>query len=85
MVANSRSSVRTSASTCSFWVDTEVNSPRAIENAPATRPDTPLRMIVCADAPAPPTPAMRLRLVTRPSIAPKVAARSCPPATLAWV
>ena len=69
----------------SFCVETEAYSPSAMENAPATRPgesggDHDLRA-----TPAAPMPATRETLVTRPSIAPKVAARSQPPETSACV
>jgi len=82
---SSRRSVWASASTCSFWVETEVYSPSAIENAPATRPAAPVRTTVHADAPAAPTPATSEMLVTRPSIAPNTEARNHPPETSAWV
>ena len=39
-------STATSCATASFWVPTEANSPRAIENAPATSPAIPVRMII---------------------------------------
>ena len=61
-------------------VVTDVYSPIAIEEAPANNPATPLSRTVCALAAAP-TPAMRAVLLTRPSIAPKVAARNQPPVT----
>ncbi|GAB2628992.1 hypothetical protein GCM10027068_04290 [Prescottella soli] len=84
-VRSARRSTRTSASICSLDVLTEVYSPSAIENAPATRPATPLRTTVCAATPAPPTPAISDVLVTSPSIAPNTAARSQPPETSEWV
>jgi len=84
-VRSARRSTRTSASICSLDVLTDVYSPSAIENAPATRPATPLRTTVCASTPAPPTPAISEVLVTRPSIAPNTAARNQPPETSAWV
>ena len=77
---NARFSTRTSASICSLAVRTEVYSPRAIENAPATRPAIPLSTTAGACAAAP-TPAISAVLLTRPSIAPNVAARSQPPLT----
>ena len=73
---------RTSDSICSLAVVTEVYSPNAIENAPASSPATPLSTTVCALAAAA-TPAMSAVLLTKPSIAPKVAARSHPPVTSA--
>ena len=77
-------STATSCATASFWVPTEANSPSAIENAPATSPAIPVRMIVSRSAPPPPTPATSAMLVTSPSIAPNTAARSQPPETSAW-
>src|SRR3954451_13704792 len=58
-----------------------MNSPVAIENAPATRPASPVRITVCDDTPPPPTPLISDTLVTRPSIAPKTVGRSQPPLT----
>src|SRR4029453_4034728 len=40
--------------------------------------------MLCGLTPPPPTPAISAMLVTRPSIAPKTAARSQPPDTSAW-
>ena len=54
----------------------------AIENAPASSPATPDNTTVLASALAA-TPAMSAVLLTKPSIAPKVAARSHPPDTSA--
>jgi hypothetical protein len=75
-----RLSTRTSESICSLAVVTDVYSPSAMENAPASRPAIPLMMTVCVLAAAA-TPAMSAVLLTRPSIAPNVAARSQPPVT----
>ena len=47
-----RCSTRTSESICSLAVVTDVYSPSAIENAPASRPATPLITTVCAPAAA---------------------------------
>jgi hypothetical protein len=44
----------------------------------------PVRMITCLLAPPPPTPEMSAMFVTRPSIAPKTAARNQPPETSVW-
>ena len=77
-----RRSTLTSDSICSLAVVTDVYSPSAIENAPASSPATPLSTTVCALALAA-TPAISAVLLTRPSIAPKVAARSQPPVTSA--
>ena len=73
-------STRTSESICSLAVVTDVYSPSAIEKAPASRPATPLMTTVCALAAAA-TPAISAVLLTRPSIAPNVAARNQPPDT----
>ncbi|BBX15891.1 hypothetical protein MDUV_07510 [Mycolicibacterium duvalii] len=75
-------STTTSDSICSFAVVTDVYSPSAIENAPASSPATPLITTVSALAVAA-TPAIRAVLLTRPSMAPKVAARNHPPVTSA--
>mgnify|MGYP003693793895 CR=1 FL=1 len=70
-ISSSCRSLRTSASTSSFCEETETYSPVAIEKAPAARlyqageDDDVLRPA------APPTPAIRETLVTRPSMAPK--------------
>ncbi len=45
---NDRRSTRTSDSTCSLAVVTDVYSPSAIENEPASRPATPLSTTACA-------------------------------------
>ena len=52
-----------------------------MENAPAIRPATPVRMIAACAPPPPPIPAISEELVTSPSIAPKTAGRSHPPLT----
>ena len=54
-------------------------SPAAIDNAPASRPASPVVRIAEAFAPAPATPMMRQVLETRPSFTPKTAARRLPP------
>ncbi len=79
---NDARSTRTSESICSLAVFTEVYSPNAIEKAPASNPATPLITTVCASALAA-TPAISAVLLTSPSIAPKVEARSHPPVTSA--
>ena len=81
----SRRSATTSLSIASFCVFTDAYSPSAIENAPATRPARPAVTTISGRTPAAPMPATSETLVTRPSIAPKVAARSHPPDTSAWV
>ena len=80
---NDLRSRRTSESICSLAVVTEAYSPIAIEKAPASNPATPLITTVCALAAAA-TPAISAVLLTNPSIAPNVAARSQPPVTSAW-
>ena len=75
-----RRSTRTSDSICSLAVVTDVYSPNAIENAPANNPATPLSTTVCALALAADARDQAV-LLTRPSIAPNVAARSQPPDT----
>jgi hypothetical protein len=74
-------SSETSECTSSFWFVTEMYSPVPMENAPATRAATPVRMIAWADTPPPPTPAISEALVTRPSTAPNTVGRSEPPET----
>src|ERR1700734_1288628 len=56
-------------------------SPVPIENAPATRAATPVRITECDDTPPPPSPAISEALVTRPSTAPNTVGRSQPPDT----
>jgi hypothetical protein len=58
-----------------------VNSPEAIEQAPATRPASPVMITTLPVAPPPTTPATRAKFDTRPSITPNVAGRSQPPVT----
>src|SRR6266545_4945249 len=57
---------------------TEMNSPAPIENAPASRPASPARRMNLRSAWPPVTPMTRERLETRPSLTPKIAARSAP-------
>src|SRR5579862_919624 len=77
-------SLLTSAWTSSFCEETDTNSPVAMEKAPAARPARPVRTMVCADPPPPPTPAISDTLVTSPSMAPNTAGRSQPPDTSRW-
>ncbi|KMO77606.1 hypothetical protein MCHUDSM44219_03266 [Mycolicibacterium chubuense] len=79
---NDARSTCTSESICSLAVVTDVYSPSAIEKEPASSPATPLITTVCASALAA-TPAINAVLLTSPSIAPNVAARSQPPVTSA--
>jgi hypothetical protein len=65
----------------SFWEETDTYSPAAIEQAPAARPARPVRTMVWADPPPPPTPAISDTFVTSPSMAPNTAGRSHPPDT----
>src|SRR5262245_61840385 len=53
-------------------------SPAAIEKAPASSPATPATITTSLSTPAPATPKLRDRLETRPSLTPKIAARSAP-------
>ena len=53
-------------------------SPAAIEKAPASSPATPARTMIWLSASAPATPMTSDRLLTRPSLAPKTAARNVP-------
>ena len=83
-VRNALRSTYTSESICSLAVVTDVYSPIAIENAPASRPAMPLTVTACT-LPAAATPAIRAVLLTSPSIAPKVAARNQPPLISGWL
>src|SRR5665213_3228616 len=74
-----RDSAATCASLNSRDVLTESHSPMAIEQAPAMSPARPDTSNACAEIPAPKTPATRLRLETRPSLAPSTAARRALP------
>jgi hypothetical protein len=58
---------------------TDSHSPIAIEQAPATSPANPVNRIWRPGTAAPATPITRLRLETRPSLAPSTAARSALP------
>ena len=58
---------------------TEVNSPTAMEKAPASSPAKPVTMRPWESAPAPATPSTSERLERSPSFTPKMAARSDPP------
>ena len=69
-------------SNSSRWLCMLMYSPAAMEKAPARRPATPARTMnwlpAAAPAAAPATPMTSERLLTRPSFAPKTAARSVP-------
>src|SRR5680860_1788411 len=56
----------------------EMNSPAAMEKAPARSPATPARRMTLALVPAPATPITRQVLETRPSLTPNTPARSVP-------
>jgi hypothetical protein len=84
LFSSSSRSLFTSAWTSSFCDETDTYSPAAIEQAPAARPASPVRMMVCDDPPPPPTPAISDALVTSPSMAPNTAGRSHPPDTSRW-
>jgi hypothetical protein len=62
----------------SRWLCMLMYSPAAIENAPASRPAMPASTIRLLSLTAPATPMTSDRLLTRPSLAPKTAARSVP-------
>ena len=53
-------------------------SPAAMDRAPASRPETPVRRMTWLPTPAAPTPRTSARLDTSPSLAPKTAARKFP-------
>ena len=55
-----------------------MNSPAAIDNAPASSPDSPVSSTVRVPAPPPITPSTSAMLLTSPSLAPKTAARRVP-------
>src|ERR1700722_525982 len=59
-------------------------SPVPIENPPATRASTPVRITACGATPPPPRPAISEAFVTRPSTAPNTVGRSQPPDTSRW-
>ena len=65
-------------SNSSRWLCMLMYSPAAIEKAPASRPATPASTIRWLSAVAPAMPITSDRLLTRPSLAPKTAARSVP-------
>ena len=79
----SRRSTSISALVYSAWLATEVYSPAAIENAPATSPASPASTTAFWLSPLvpPEIPAMSAKFETSPSIAPKTAGRSQPPVT----
>ena len=55
-----------------------MNSPAAIDSAPASSPDSPVSSTVRVPAPPPITPSTSAMLLTSPSLAPKTAARRVP-------
>src|SRR5260221_5357137 len=63
---------------------TESHSPMAMEHEPAARPARPASRIVWPSAAAPATPMTRLRFETRPSLAPRTAARRALPPPPRW-
>ena len=65
-------------SNSSRWLCMLMYSPAAIENAPARRPATPARTMRWLSVAAPAKPITSDRLLTSPSLAPKMAARSVP-------
>src|ERR1700722_2342669 len=62
----------------------ERSSPPAIENAPATRPATPVSRTIDAAGWAPATPRISETFVTSPTLTPKTAARAPPGGTSRW-
>ncbi len=58
-----------------------MNSPAPIEKAPASSPANPASRMKCRLASPPVTPMTSDRLETRPSLTPKIAARSAPEAS----
>ena len=66
------------ASASSRCERTDTNSPAPIDRAPASRPAIPVSSTVAAETPDAPMPRMRARFDTRPSFAPKTAARKFP-------
>src|ERR1700685_3607957 len=68
----------------SRWACIERYSPAAIENAPATRPATPVSRTIDPPGWAPATPRISETFVTSPSLTPKTAARGPPERTSRW-
>src|SRR3990172_3717590 len=73
--ARSSSIWRSKSSRCDCML---IHSPAAIEKAPARRPAMPASRIMLGWAAAPATPITRARLLTSPSLTPKMVARSVP-------
>src|SRR3954447_7250627 len=65
----------------SFWLCTEMYSPVAIENAPATSPARPASDTVVGSARPPAKPTISAKFETRPSIIPNTVGRNQPPLT----
>ena len=55
-----------------------------MEQAPASRPASPVIKIPCDESSAPATPMIKLKFDTRPSLAPSTAARKAFPPTARW-
>ena len=71
-------------SNISRWLCMLMYSPAAIEKAPASRPAMPPRTMTWLSAWAPAMPMISDRLLTRPSFAPKTAARNVPDRPPRW-
>ena len=74
--------MRSCRSASSRELVTDTHSPRAIEQAPASRPAMPPIRMVWLSTEAPATPMTRLRFEQRPSLAPSTAARRALPPML---
>jgi hypothetical protein len=76
--ASSRRSTASSRSTSSFWADTLIHSPAAIEMPPAIAPASPARRTMDESAPEPAKPRISDTFDTSPSLIPNTAARASP-------
>ena len=76
MCSSSQRSFSSTASSVSFWVETDMYSPPPIDSAPATRPASPAISTALFDACAPATPTTRPAVEMIPSFAPSAPARS---------
>ena len=71
--------MRSSFSYSSRWERTEIHSPDAIENAPATSPAMPASSTMALSLVPPATPMTSEKFETSPSFTPNTVARSAPP------
>ena len=76
--------MRSSFSYSSRCERTEIHSPEAIENAPATSPAIPARSTMLWSSVPPATPMTSEKFDTRPSFTPNTTARSAPPTPARW-